>query len=271
MMPCFAEKAAVFQHGNHDLFGRIGAINGETMSSILPEGGMPMPATGKEAREEAFDALLAERHSCRAYLPQPVEDRVIIRILELAQRTASWCNSQPWQVLITRGEGTERFRRALYEHAINTKPDPDFAFPTEYRGVYLERRRECGFQLYESVGIERGDRIASARQGLENFRFFGAPHVAIITTDEPLGIYGAVDCGAYVSNFMLAAQSQGVASIAQAALATQSKFIRAYFGLGEDRRVVCGISFGYEDRTHPANQFRTSRAKLSDAVTWIDQ
>ena len=48
---------------------------------------------------------------------------------------------------------------------------------------------------------------------------FGAPHVAIVTSDEALGVYGAVDCGAYVSNFMLAAHSLGVGSIAQAALA----------------------------------------------------
>jgi hypothetical protein len=36
--------------------------------------------------------------------------------------------------------------------------------------------------------------------------------VAIIHTDEPLG-YGAIDCGAYVSNFMLAAQALGLGTI----------------------------------------------------------
>jgi hypothetical protein len=46
--------------------------------------------------------------------------------------------------------------------------------------------------------------MAYAKQALENYNFFGAPHVAIIHTNEPLGIYGAIDCGAYVSNFMLA-------------------------------------------------------------------
>jgi hypothetical protein len=65
---------------------------------------------------------------------------------------------------------------------------PDFPFPREYHGVYLGRRRECGFQLYETVGIARGDRVASARQGRENFRLFGAPHVCIVTTDEGLGL-----------------------------------------------------------------------------------
>ena len=40
----------------------------------------------------------------------------------------------------------------------------------------------------------------------------------IITTDEALGVYGVLDCGAWVNNFMLAARSLGIASIAQAAL-----------------------------------------------------
>ena len=87
----------------------------------------------------------------------------------------------------------------------------DFPFPREYLGVYLERRRESGFQLYNSLGIARGDKAAYAKQALENYNFFGAPHVAIIHTDEALGVYGAIDCGAYVSNFMLAAQALGSA------------------------------------------------------------
>jgi len=40
----------------------------------------------------------------------------------------------------------------------------------------------------ETVGIARGDRVASARQGRENFRLFGAPHVCIGTTDEGRGL-----------------------------------------------------------------------------------
>ena len=81
-------------------------------------------------------------------------------------------------------------------------PAPDITFPREYRGVYLERRRACGFQLYEAVGVTRGDREGYAKQGFENYKLFGAPHVAIITSDEALGTYGVLDCGAYVSNFL---------------------------------------------------------------------
>lgn len=219
-----------------------------------------------------LDDLARRRHSCRAFRSDPVPRDIIEAILRTAQRTASWCNSQPWQVVITEGAGTERFRETLYAHAASGAPEEaDLPRPREYRGIYKERRRESGYQLYDAVGIERFDQDARQRQALENFRFFGAPHVALITNDEALGLYGAVDCGAYVGNFLLAAEAHGVATIAQAALARYGPFIRNYFGIGEDRQLVCGISFGYADPAHPINAYRTSRAELGDAVQWVDR
>ena len=94
--------------------------------------------------------------------------------------------------------------------------------------------------------------------------------IALITTDEELGVYGAVDCGLYVSNFMLAAQNLGVASIAQAALASYPDFIRAHFGVPPNRKFICGISFGYGDAGHPVNGYRTERSKLAEAVTFVE-
>ena len=223
------------------------------------------------AEPDAFGRLLAARHSCRGFRGEPVDRAKIERILAMAQHTASWCNAQPWQVIVTAGSATERFRQAYLAYAASNAPAPDFPFPREYRGVYLQRRRESGLQLYHCVGIGRTDLEGRKRQERENFRLFGAPHVAIVTTDEALGVYGAIDCGAWVSNFMLAAQSFGVATIAQGALALHSGFVREFFGLGGDRRVVCGVSFGYEDPNHPANRFRTSRAEIHDAVSWFDE
>ena len=75
---------------------------------------------------------------------------------------------------------------------------------------------------------------------------------------------------AYVGNFLLAAQALGLGTIAQASLAHHSGLIRRRFGLSDDRRVVCGISFGYPDSDHRINSYRTSRAGLADAVTFVD-
>ncbi|QWG17959.1 nitroreductase [Bradyrhizobium sediminis] len=225
-----------------------------------------------EDRIGVLEELLNERYSVRAFLPQPVPRETIEHVLTVAQRTASWCNSQPWQVLIASGEAKERFRKLIYKEAASGAEDGhDFPPPREYRGVYLERRRESGFQLYNTLGIARGDKAAYAKQALENYNFFGAPHVAIVHTDEPLGVYGAVDCGAYVGNFMLAAQALGLGTIPQAALARHSGLIRSHFKLGDDRRVVCGISFGYADHAHKVNSYRTSRAGIADTVTFFDE
>jgi nitroreductase len=220
---------------------------------------------------EILEDLLAERFSCRAFRPEQVARATIERILAAAQKTASWCNSQPWRLEIASGPATKRFRDVIYAAASSGRPNTgDFPFPREYRGVYLERRRESGFQLYNALGIQRGDKAAYARQALENFNFFGAPHVAIVHTDEALGVYGAIDCGGYVTSFMLAAQALGIATVPQAALAFHSEVVRRHFGLAEDRRVVCGISFGYPDGEHKANSYRTTRAAIADTVTFVD-
>ena len=188
---------------------------------------------------ELLERLLAERHSCRGFLPEPLARSTIERILARAQRSASWCNAQPWQVHVLSPAATERARQDLQRHVQAHAAQPDIAFPQAYTGVYSERRRECGWSLYAAVGVGRGDREGSARQTQENFRFFGAPHLAIVSTDADLGSYGAVDCGAFVGNFMLAAQSLGVASIAQAALAAYSPFWRERLPLRGGRPGGC--------------------------------
>ena len=236
-----------------------------------PERKVPAAQASREPIEVLED-LLTSRYSCRAFKAEPVPRNVIERLLTAAQRTASWCNSQPWQVVITSGAETRKFRDVMYAAATSGEPEaPDFPWPREYKDVYLERRRESGFQLYNTLGIPRGDRAAYAKQALENYNFFGAPHVAIITTAEELGVYGAVDCGLYVDTFMLAAQALGLGTIAQAALARRSDVVRKYFNVADDRRVVCGISFGYPDHGHIVNSYRTSRAKLDDAVRFVGE
>lgn len=228
-------------------------------------------------KSEVLEKLLLGRHSCRAFQAGPVPRPVIERMLVLAQRAASWCNTQPWNISITEGEGTERFRAALYAHASaqlgagNATLDPDMPFPHRYNGVLDQRRKEVGGQLYAAVGIERGDRVGSTRQALENFRFFGAPHALLIHVDRDLGAYGAIDCGVFLGTLMLAAESLGIAMIPQAALASYSSFIRDYFGITDNLICVAGASFGYSDLDHPANSFRTSRAQVSDSVRWVIQ
>ena len=215
-----------------------------------------------------LEALFSARYSCRAYRSDPVPEEIISQIVTTARLVPSWCNAQPWQLNITTGAETDRFRVALQNEVATGSPAPDLAFPSGYSGVYKDRRRACGWQLYEAVGVEKGDRAASTKQMMQNFALFGAPHCAIVSSPAELGPYGAMDSGGFVTAFTIAAQAQGVATIAQAAVASYAPFLHRYFDIPEDRLILCAISFGYADTEHPANKFRTARAETREIIQW---
>lgn len=219
-----------------------------------------------------YDTLkdtLKSRYSCRAFKPDPVPDATITQIVDAARQTPSWCNAQPWQVSITKGAATEAFRKLMTETASQgTPPNPDLEWPKQYSGVYSERRRTCGFKLYDAVGIDKTDRPGRAAQMLRNYALFDAPHVAIIHSPAELGPYGAMDTGGFVTAFTLAATALGIATIPQAAIAAYAPQVRGHFDISADRLILCAISFGYADTDHPANQFRTDRATASDIIDW---
>ncbi|MFK7755224.1 MAG: nitroreductase [Sedimentitalea sp.] len=215
-----------------------------------------------------LDTLMAARFSCRAFRPDPVARDVIEQVLATARRVPSWCNAQPWHLTLTSGAETDALRTALQAEVASGAPAPDLPFPASYSGVYKDRRSTCGWQLYEAVGVEKGDRAGSAAQMMRNFALFDAPHCAILSSPAELGPYGAMDCGGFVTAFTLAAQAQGVATIAQAAVASYAPFLHRYFDIPDDRLVLCALSFGYADPDHPANAFRTTRAEPGDFTTW---
>jgi len=110
-----------------------------------------------------FEELVRNRYSCRKFLPEPVLRPTIERILDLAQQTPSWCNVQPWQVVLVTGGAVTSFRDSLLAHAAGGhSPKPDFPFPLRYEGIYRERRKICGVQLYQALGI--GGSIRSPRK-----------------------------------------------------------------------------------------------------------
>lgn len=214
--------------------------------------------------------LMSTRHSCRAFRPEPLPRDLIESMLVTAQRAASWSNTQPWWLHVVSGAPLEALRRDCWEQAgIDATPRPEIEWPHHHSGKHQERRRECGWGLYAAVGVQKGDRAASARQARENFRFFGAPHVALVTCEKSLGPSGIMDCGSWVYAFLLAAEAAGVAAIAQAALAGQPAIWRKHLDIPADRMILCGVSFGHEDRAHPANAFRTTRAPVAEVVDWV--
>ncbi|WP_422048031.1 nitroreductase [Shimia sp.] len=216
----------------------------------------------------ALQALLHARHSCRAFRPEPVPQDTIAQILLDAGRAPSWCNAQPWKVTVTSGAETDAFRATMAQAFDSGAPAPDYPFPETYTGAHQKRRRTCGMQLYEAVGIGRGDRDARAQQMRENYTLFGAPHVAVISCPKELGPYGVLDCGGFITAFCLSAKAQGIGTVPQAALSLFSDVVRRHFDIAEDYNMLAAISFGFPDDAAAINTFRTERAALDEFVDW---
>ena len=213
-----------------------------------------------------LEALLESRYSCRAFLSDSIAEQELATLFRMAQRAPSWCNVQPWQVSLVSGPILAELSEALLAAEYSDTPQPDLPAPAAYEGVYRKRRSETAYGLYGSLGIRREDRELRRAQARENFRFFGAPHVAVVTTEDVLGSYGVLDCGGYITTLLLAAESLGLAAVPQAAIAMYSGTVRRVLDLPQNRLIIAAVSLGYADKTHPANGFRTSRANVSDVV-----
>lgn len=218
-----------------------------------------------------FENLMRQRYSARAFLSDPVPAGILRHILDVAQKTPSWCNTQPWEVVVTESPAaTAALREKLHAHAASgAEGAPDKPFPREYAGSHDDRRKACGAALYNALDIGREDRDARAQQMLRNYSFFDAPHCMLVFCHESLGFYGGVDCGLYLQSFMLAALDQGVHTIAQASLAAYPDLVRDHFDMPADRHLLFGCSFGYADERHPVNRYRTDRAGIADAVRFV--
>ena len=86
--------------------------------------------------------LLDERYSCRGYLDQQVDETTVQDIVTAASKVPSWCNAQPWKVIVTRGDATKAFSDALDQGGRNAGNGiRTLSGQLQYTGDYLDRRR----------------------------------------------------------------------------------------------------------------------------------
>jgi deazaflavin-dependent oxidoreductase (nitroreductase family) len=215
-----------------------------------------------------FDTVVRERRSVRRYLPAPVPDDVLSKVLDAAQQTPSNCNTQPWQVHILSGEIKDAFSTTIltaFESGIDTK---DFSFAVaDYDAESQSRARAQGAAYYQALGIARDDHDQRNDAARHNLSFFGAPHVALLfAPNVGDNVRIAADIGMYAQTFLLALTANGLAGIPQTMLGSYAEQARILLGLPEDVRLLFGISFGYADLDHPAARYDIDRIPASQSV-----
>lgn len=214
-----------------------------------------------EERARAVYYAMESRRSVRAFRDTPVSEETIRRMLKAASRAPSGSNMQPWKVHVVLGGSLERLRKALvraHDERVPHAREYDY-YPETWRDPYLSRRRKVGWQLYEKIGVARGDREGSRRQHGRNYRFFDAPVGLIFCIDRDLNLGSVLDYGMFLQSLMIAARAEGLDSCPQAALANYPEVVRSCLGIPSDEMILCGMSIGYADESAPANDVTSER------------
>jgi nitroreductase len=227
---------------------------------------------------QEFSQFLASRRSTRDFLATPVAPEVIEQILTDSLTAPSWSNTRPFKVAVATGDVRDRISseflsrwgvlskimrkgllnklRLIYSryglptsNRMIVKPYPDELKP---------RAERVGRELYETLGVTRGDRTARDQQWAKNYSFFGAPVELFIYVHKSLHIYAASDAGLMMQNLSLSAHAQGLGTCAQGAVAIWDDVVRKEFDVPKNYRLLCGVALGYPSDS-AVNDFKANR------------
>lgn len=215
---------------------------------------------------ELKEAIL-QRRSIRGYLPKPVPRQALEEVLELACRSASALNTQPWEFVVAAGAPLEAIRednvQALCTGVPFDVPEPETA------GVYKTRRVEVAKQLFAAMDIQREDKAKRNAWLERGFRFFDAPALILICMDESLNeTVARLDIGCITQNLCLAAMEFGLGTCVQSQAIMLQGSLKKHLTIPQGKRLEVGIAIGYPDPDFPANQVVSGRERVDALTTW---
>ena len=226
----------------------------------------------REAAIAAVDEAIRSRQSVRAFLPTPVGRATVEELLRLASRSASGSNIQPWRVRVIAGEAKARLTQAIFDAIARDGFEPYQRewnyYPVRWREPFLGRRRKIGWDMYNLLGVAKGDFEGTQQARMRNYEFFGAPVGMIFTLDEDLEIGSWLDLGIFLGSVMIAARGHGLHTCPQAAFADFHSVIRPLLDIPENEIIVCGMALGHIDPDAPVNALKTERADLNAFATF---
>jgi nitroreductase len=227
----------------------------------------------------AVDQAITTRMSARAFTAQPVPREVLTQLLELAARSPSGTNTQPWKVYVLQGQSRDSLVEKVCVAHDAIRANTDMAneyreaydyYPEKWVSPFIDRRRENGWSLYGLLGIGKGDKDKMHAQHQRNYRFFDAPVGLMFTLDKVMGRGSLVDYGMFLQTLMVAARGHGLHTCPQAAWNGFAKIVLPHMGAGDNEMLVCGMALGYADESDIVNTFRTPRESVASFTTWLE-
>ena len=209
------------------------------------------------------------RKSIRGYKPDPVPKKVLAEILEIAGRSPSSMNTQPWEFTVIADEVMEKIKQINVEKFNSGESSPGRGINRGgYTGEYRDRQVAVAVQLFQLMGIAREDKEKRAEWLMRGLRFFDAPAAIIISADESLGPAAEYDIGIVTQTIALVALTYGLGTCIQGQGLRYIDVIRKLTGIPESQRLSMCLTIGYPDWDFPANKVQTQREPITKLVRW---
>ncbi len=219
---------------------------------------------------EAIECIKT-RKSIRKFRHDPVPKNILTEIINTAQWSPSYKNSQPWEVVIVSGKKKEELSNLLVRLLEEGKtPEPDIPEALSWPPDIEERINEHMKKRGALLGIDLNSPEIKKKFKAANFRFYGAPHGIFLFHDSSLNEWSIFDTGLFAQSLMLAAHAHGLGAVPQAFLTDYSLEVKQFLGIPDSKRLVLGISIGYPDTENAINAYRTTRVETEKILRWVE-
>ncbi|NUS68748.1 MAG: 5,6-dimethylbenzimidazole synthase [Ensifer adhaerens] len=195
-----------------------------------PKGGLAAAgAFSLPEREAVYRAIQTRRDVRDEFLPAPLPDDLIGRLLAAAHSAPSVGFMQPWNFVLVRAEETrervwQAFRRANDEAALMFEAEQQ----AKYRALKLEGIRKAPLSICVTCDRTRGGAVVLGR-----------------THNPQMDVYSTV-CA--VQNLWLAARAEGV-GVGWVSIFHEAE-IKAILGIPDHIEIVAWLCLGYVDRLY---------------------
>ncbi|MCP4755268.1 MAG: nitroreductase [Proteobacteria bacterium] len=219
-----------------------------------------------------IEEAIRTRKSVRGFKPDPVPKEILADILELAGRSPSAMNTQPWEFTVVTGDVLEKIVSSVVDKLHGgERPQPEHQVVGWSNGsVHRQRQVDLAKRIFGLMDIPRGDKTKRAQWMELGFRFFDAPAGIIMTTDRSLAESAPLlDIGAAMQTICLAALHHGLGTCIEDQSVMFPEVLRELAGIPESKRIIIAIAIGYPDPDFPANRLESPRESVKTTTTWL--
>jgi nitroreductase len=214
---------------------------------------------------DVIEAILA-RHSVRDFSSKSVPRETVMKILEVATRSPSGGNGQPWEVFVASGDTMERIRQVYRERFQSGFGGPPPGGMPPRPAFIQERMATIRNERFKLLGLDPDD-PESGKVFLEwGSRLFGTPVLVIICMDKALS--SNLDIGLFMQTICLAAQGYGVDSFIAGAFLSHQDVLRRELEIPDDLNIIAGIGLGYPNPDAIINTYRSPRRPVQEVVRY---